>query len=152
MTFMQTAAALSNPSVLATLLSLVGQGMTVGTFPGASMNLPGGSSLGYSPTENSYCLFATQPYSGPPAPPAAAVPGPLAAAGIPETFGCVAASANIPTSPNSFPITVGGQAFVCQGAAPPTGRRLQQAPSPTDAAIGNALAAVRCSIVACLSF
>lgn len=138
---LQTATALTNPDVLATLLTLVSQGLNVGSFPGAALNLPGGSAFGYQPTDDSYCLFATQPYSGPPAA-SVNLSGPL-----PEAFTCVPAGANPPTGPDTFPIDVNGNAFVCTGTAPPpAGRKLLQAPSPTDAAIGNALAAVRLSL------
>ena len=121
---------------------MISQGLNVGSFPGTALSLPGGSALGYAPTDDSYCLFATQPYSGPAAAPKV-VPGPLPAAGLPETFGCVAASANVPAGPNSFTIDVNGNAFVCQGVAPPPGRKLLQAPTPQTDAIGTILAAVR---------
>ena len=137
------ATALANPTVLATLLTMISQGFNVGSFPGAALSLPGGSALGYAPTDESYCLFGTQPYSGPAAAPAV-VPGPLPAEGLPETFGCVAASANVPKGPDSFTIDVNGNAFVCQGVAPPpAGRKLLQAPTPQTDAIGDILAAVR---------
>lgn len=131
---------------------MISQGLDVGSFPGTALSLPGGSALGYAPTDDSYCLFATQPYSGPAAAPVV-VPGPLPAEGLPETFGCVAASADIPTGPNSFTIDVNGKAFVCQGVtAPSTGRKLLQAPTPQTDAIGNILAAVRLSPSPILDF
>ena len=140
----------SNPNILAGLLSLLSQGLNVGSFPGAALNLPGGSPFGYSPTDDSYCLFATQPYSGAPTP-AALLPGsPLPSpGGLPGAFVCVDAASNPPSSPESFTVSYGGNSFVCQGSpdgtspAPlPTGRKLQQAPSPAEVAIGNALQTV----------
>lgn len=121
----------------------------MGTFPGAALNLPGGSPFGYSPTDDSYCLFATQPYSGAPTP-AALLPGsPLPAPeSLPGAFACVDASSNPTASAQSFTVSYGGKNFVCQGApglspSPlPLGRKLQQAPSPAEAAIGNALETV----------
>jgi hypothetical protein len=126
---------------------MISQGLSVGSFPGAALSLPGGSAFGYAPTDNSYCLFATTPYTGPAAAPSSMLmPGsPLPAAGLPDSFACVAASSNPPPNPENFAVNFQGQSFICGGVAtgaPTSGRKLQQAPAPVDAAIGNALTAV----------
>ena len=62
-------AVFTNPSVLAIFLSMHSQGLNFGTFPGQALDLPGGSQFGYAPTDDSYCLFATQPYTPAPSTP-----------------------------------------------------------------------------------
>lgn len=136
---MQAAGLLANPTILSTLMGLISQGVSLGSTPGAA------SSLAATSQDNQYCLFATQPFTAPPA----AAAAPLPAGGAPDTFGCVAAGAGVVAGPNSFPIVVGGQEYICQGAPSetPAGRKLlQQAQSPTSAAIGNALSAVSSQI------
>lgn len=139
-------ALLSNPGIISSLTSLLTQGFNVGSFPGVQLGLPSGSSLGYAPTDNSYCLFATQPYAGAPAP---------AVNGLPETFTCVDAALATPGD-GSFTVTYGGSSFACKGTpglAPTSGRKLQQAPSPVGDLFGNLLASVCAAsyIHSCLS-
>ena len=147
---MVQSALFSNPDIFASLLSLVSQGANVGSFPGAALNLPGGSAFGYAPADNSYCLFATTPYTGP-APAPLVAGSPLPAAGPPSQFACVAASSNPPATPGSFSVTLGGEAYICVDNVPTTGRKLQQAPSPVDTAIGNALISVGVPLFLCNS-
>ena len=139
-------AVFTNPSVLATFLSMLSQGLNFGTFPGQALDLPGGSRVGYAPTDDSYCLFATQPATPAPSP-ATLLPGaPTTGSPLPGEFSCVDASTNPPATPDSFTASYAGTSYVCQGtpaeAPSPIGRNLQPARAPVEHAIADNLAAV----------
>ena len=141
-------AVFTNPSVLATFLSMLSQGLNFGTFPGQALDLPGGSRFGYAPIDDSYCLFATQPYAPAPSP-ATLLPGaPTAGSPTLGAFACVDASTNPPPTPDSFTLSYAGTTYVCQGmpklapSTSPIGRNLQPALGPVENAIADALTAV----------
>ena len=124
---------------------MLSQGLNFGTFPGQALNLPGGSQFGYAPTDDSYCLFATQPYAPAPSP-AALLASPPAVGPLPGAFACVDASTNPPPTPDSFTVSYAGTTFVCEGtpglAPSPIGRKLQQSLAPVESAIADTLTAV----------
>ena len=139
-------AVFKNPPVLATFLSMLSQGLNLGTFPGQALDLPGGSQFGYAPTDDSYCLFATQPHAPAP-PPATLLPGaPTTGSPLPGEFACVDASTKPHPTPDSFTVSYAGTTYVCQGtpglAPSPIGRKLQPALAPVENAMADTLTAV----------
>ena len=156
--------------VVATFLSMLSQGLSrlnFGPFLTQALDLPGGSQFGYAPTtlttptDDSYCLFATQPYLPnlpyPPNPPAPSPPtllsgAPTAGSPLPGAFSCVDASTTStkpPPTPESFTLSYAGTTYVCQGTpelAPsstsPIGRNLQPALAPVENAIADTQTAV----------
>lgn len=113
-------------------------GSSVGGFPGVSLGLPGGSNAGYSPTNNSYCIFSTSPRNESAAP-TASIAGPPG--GLPDAFSCVEGTT---AGPNGFVVTYEGVSYACSSApelpgSPLPGRKLLQsaAQSPALAALFN---------------
>ena len=146
-------AVFTNTSVLATFLSMHSQGLRFGTFPGQALDLPGSSQFGYAPatpTDDSYCLFATQPDAPAPSP-ATLLPGaPTAGSPLPGAFACFDASTKPPPTPDSFTLSYAGTTYVCHGigqgtpgpAPSPIGRKLQPALAPVEDTFADTLTAV----------